>query len=126
VNPLRKSERDSSSGNLSRTSLIAVVFLLLCSVAAGWILIKQGSQASIFPAMALWMLAILIAAASLILSRIGPFRTGSMTIAVGSISVIILGLVTGFLSGDKFDTIRAAVIVLILMILNYRRQGRTA
>ena len=80
----------------------------------------------------LWFLIVAIAAGTLLLMGRAPYRANylqkssvsMMVMTAMATIVVILGTVTAFLSGDKFDAVRAALISGILIIMGYRRRGQ--
>ena len=126
MNPLRQTGREIDRGGVSRFFLFAGILLALCSVVLSWLLIGQGVENSGLLTMILWMLIVVIAVVTLLLSGRSAFDVNPGLIATGSLLVIVLGTVTAFISGDKFDTVRAALLFLIMAVLLYRRRAATA
>src|SRR6201990_600321 len=110
--------RESAAG--SKTFLLINLLLLIVSVAASWLLVKNATAANGLLTMFLWLAAILIAAAAIIFSRTGPPARASLPVGIGSSIILLIGLVSAFFSGDKFDTVRAALIVILMSVFAYR------
>jgi intracellular septation protein A len=53
-------------------------------------------------------------------------RLNHLAVRVFAILVVILGTVTAFLSGDKFDTLRAAIVAAIMFLMSCRTGKKTA
>lgn len=110
------------------------VLILICAVVLSWLLVTPGKMdGSGFLIMVLWFL-ILAAAlgASLLMWRSSPVRgprdhsnyqqVNTVTMMTAAALIVILGVVAAFLSGDKFDALRAAAISGVLIIMNYPRR----
>ena len=53
-------------------------------------------------------------------------RVNHLALRVLAMLVIVLGTVTAFLSGDKFDTVRAVMVSAIMILMSYRGRKKTA
>lgn len=117
MNSLRETGQKNSGRTLSGMLFYLNFLLMLGAIILSWIFLKEVSTANGLLTMCLWVVTILIASLSMVFA-------GSRfpMIGIGSFAVLLLGLIIAFLGGDKFDTIRAAVIFIVMMILYYRRE----
>jgi ABC-type transporter Mla maintaining outer membrane lipid asymmetry permease subunit MlaE len=103
-------------------------------VVLSWFLVKPAkAESGGFLTMALWFLILAVAVgASLLTWRSSPVRgprdhsnhqqVSAVSMMIAATLIVVLGVVIAFLSGDKFDTIRAAAISGVLIIMNYPRR----
>ena len=98
--------------------------IILCAVVLSWTLVKPaGDGGNGLWVMLLWFLIIAIAAGALLFW--GTARRLNRAALKGvAVLVVILGTLTAFLSGDKFDAVRAAMVSIVLMVMSYGRHKR--
>jgi hypothetical protein len=96
------------------------LLLLIAAIVVSWLLVKTPSTANGLLTMFLWLAVVSIAAASIIFSRIGPPARALLLAGTSSSIILLLGLISAFFSGDKFDTVRAALIFILMSIFAYR------
>jgi hypothetical protein len=116
-------DRGVRSGSLNDGSgmfFLINLLLLIAAIAMSWLFVKNASAANGLLTMFLWLAAVSIGAASIIFSRIGPPARASLLVGTGSTIILLLGLISAFFSGDKFDTVRAALIFILMSIFAYR------
>jgi peptidoglycan/LPS O-acetylase OafA/YrhL len=134
VNPLIQTGRGSEGSGLSRLVSRVSIVVVIGAVILSWLLVKPGkTDNSGFWIMGLWFVILAIALGVLLMVWRSPARGSrdylnnlpgnTVTIMLLAVLIVILGMVTAFLSGDKFDTIRAAALSGVLMIVNYPRRG---
>jgi len=126
--------RGIESGGLARLVSRASVFILICAVVLSWLLINPArveSGGSVV--MVLWFIIMAITLGALLLMWRAPARGSRdhlnnlagniVTIMIAAALIVILGMVIALFSGDKFDTLRAAAVSGVLIIMNYPRRG---
>jgi hypothetical protein len=120
VNPLQQTERETTTGGASQALVWISILLLPCVIVLAWLLAGPPAESYGLPVMILWILVIIAAVAALVLRRWVSYDL----IYPAAAFIIIAGTVAAFLSGDKFDAIRAAIVSVVLIALGYQRRGR--
>ena len=131
VNPLQQTERETNSGGASRVMLRLSVLITVCAVVFSWFFIRPpaGIDSGIngFWIMILWLAIVIMGAAALLFFGRASYRgikieKSAAVLGGAAAAIAILGTVTAFLSGDKFDAVRAAMVSIILIIMGYSRR----
>jgi intracellular septation protein A len=124
VNPLHQTEREVNVGGLTRLISWLTLLTMICAVVLSWLLVRPSGIDGV------WILAswgLIVAAAVLALILWGSAgRVNNLALRVFAMLVIVLGTVTAFLSGDKFDTLRAVAVSIIMIVMSYRGRNRAA
>jgi uncharacterized protein YacL len=126
VNPLSPGGRENNRGLYGAIPRISI-FVIIAAVIVSWIGTGPAAAAgSPLLIMILWFVILAIAIGTVLLSwkmrgLDHLMKTAVRTALAGSI-IAVLGLAAAFISGDKFDAIRAAIISTVLMIINYSRR----
>ena len=123
MNPLHQTEREVNVGGLTRLISWLGILTIICAVALSWLLVRPTGIDGLW-VMVSWAVIVAIAVMAMIFWGSGK-RVNHLALRVFAIFVVILGTVTAFLSGDKFDALRAVTISLIMFIMSYRRPERT-
>lgn len=105
------------------------IFVIIACIVISCIWVKPAAAAGNgFWVMLLWFLILAVAiGTSMMAFPSGPkgkSRSGKIvpvTMIIG-IAIAIMGLAAAFLSGDKFDTVRAGIISLVPVLLSYPRR----
>ena len=128
----------------------AVIFIIAAQVLLAIILIvaslfiASGAENTVAPETlrTLWIVIVFIAVGTFALRRMfyrwdrlrditllkgisGLLRTlqsNAIILAVLAETIVVVGFVIAFLSGEKFDTLRAGIVALILLAINYPRK----
>jgi hypothetical protein len=127
VNPLPPVGRENNMSLYGVLSCISI-FVIIAGVVVSAIWVRPTSG-NAFLVMILWFAALGVA---IIVSLISWIKYSAKTVLITMTAAIVitaLGTIAAFLSGDKFDAIRAAIIAVVLVIMNYPRRkylGRAA
>ncbi|HEV7642899.1 MAG TPA: hypothetical protein VGO50_03070 [Pyrinomonadaceae bacterium] len=128
MNPLHQTEREVNVGGLTRLISWLGILTIICAVVLSWLLLGPTVKPTRIDG--LWIMvswAVIVAIAVLAMILWGSAgRVNHLALRVFAILVIVLGTVTAFLSGDKFDALRAVTISLIMFIMSYRRREKAA
>ena len=127
-------------------TIVSVQFISsLMIFAVGWFVVDPA-KASAEPSdlTAVWVLIIFIAGGSLLLRRLlnswerlrsakllkgypgvlATLQTNSILLAAMADAIVIIGFVVAFMSGEKFDLVRAALVGFIVFAVNFPRRSR--
>lgn len=128
MNPLLSNERENTGGWFSLRGISTVVTVALVVFALAVVRPQAASENGLV-IMVSWYL-ILIAAIALVLwiwktpQNTGKQRSRTTVLSIAAVVVTTAGVVIAFLSGDKFDALRAGMISMVLLI--FSRPGRSA
>lgn len=122
MNPLHQTEREVNVSGLTRLISWLGILTIILAVVLSWLLIRPAVKPAGIDGlwiMISWAVIVVIAVLAMIFWGMAN-RVNHLALRVFAIFVVILGTVTAFLSGDKFDVLRAVAISLIMFIISYR------
>lgn len=133
MNPYSPGGRENNRGLYGAIPRISI-FVIIIAVAISLLWVRpaavgingSSNAGNSLTVMILWFLILAIAIGTVLFSwkMRGPdhlWKTVVRTMLAGSV-IAILGAAAAFISGDKFDAIRAAIISMVLIIINYSRR----
>ena len=101
------------------------IFVIIACIVISCIWVRPAAAGSGFWVMLLWFLILAVAiGTSMMAFAGGTSRSGkiaAITMMAG-IAIAVMGLAAAFLSGDRFDTVRAGIISLAPVLLSYPRR----
>jgi hypothetical protein len=132
LNPAPYSGREIDNRGIHRWIALVSLVLTVGALLTAWILVRpQPAGANGLWVMIIWMAAILIAVVGIFLGfwispergrYINYLQRNVAVIMLTSVLIMALGTAAAFLSGDKFDAVRAAAISFALIAISYPRQ----
>ncbi len=129
MNPYSPGGRENNRGLYGAIPRISI-FVIIIAVAVSCLWVRPaaagGNSGGALTVMIFWFVILAIAIGTVLFSwkmrgLDHLWKTVVRTMLAGSV-IAILGSAAAFIGGDKFDAIRAAIISLVLIIINYSRR----
>lgn len=125
------------------TIYFAQIFSTVVIIFAAFILAKTENAADSNVLMPLWVAIVFTAIAAFVLRRVltrwerlrdvkllkgfaglfATLQTNSIILGAMAEAIAVLGLVIAFLSGNKFDALRAGTVALVVFLMNFPRKS---